>query len=66
MVNPLRVGDRVVIAIPTPRPPARARVGTVIELRNYNALAVVRWDDRDYLGFQVSTKTVDVLRKVAS
>jgi len=64
--NAFRVGDRVVVGLPTPRAPALPRVGTIIELKKHKGLATVQWDSRDYLGFDVSTRTTDVLRKVTS
>lgn len=61
----LRVGDRVTLGF-TPRPPALPRVGTIINLSRATGLAVIEWDERDYLGFDVSTRTLDILRKVTA
>lgn len=61
--NSLRIGDRVVVA--TPYSPA-PRVGTITEIRKHKGLAVIQWDHHDFLGFGVSTRTLDILQKVTA
>jgi hypothetical protein len=63
MASQLRIGDRVIVA--TPYSPA-PRVGTITEIRKHKGLAVIQWDRHDFLGFGVSTRTLDILRKVTS
>ena len=62
----LRVGDRVEVCVRYPSSSYEDRVGTIVELKKHKGLATVEWDERDYLGFDISTRTIDVLRKVTS
>lgn len=65
MESQLRVGDRVGIRRDYDRV-LLPREGTIVEIKKFKGIAVIQWDDHDYLGFGVSTRTLDILRKVTA